>query len=176
MITIEQVEILREKAHVSYDEAKAALEATNGDLLDAVIHLERQGKIPPTGGFYSGEKAPEAAPVQTNERSQRRTRETFGGLLSRLGKALMHLLRKGNINTFEILRHEESKAVFPVTVLALLVIFMFPPTAFFLILGMFFGFRYRFNGPDLGKSAVNDPMEQVAEAAEELKNNITIKE
>ena len=176
MITIEQVETLRAKANVSYDEAKAALEAVNGDLLDAVILLERQGKIPQSGGFYSGEKTPEAAPTQTNERTNRRTRETFGGLLSRLGRAFSRLVHKGNTNSFEILRHDETKAEFPVTVLALLAIIAFPATVFFLILGMFLGFRYRFNGPDLGKSTVNDPIDQVADAAEELKNNISAKD
>lgn len=33
MITLEQVEKLREKANISYDDAKAALEATNGILI-----------------------------------------------------------------------------------------------------------------------------------------------
>lgn len=175
MITIEQVETLREKAHVSYDEAKAALEATNGDLLDAVILLERQGKIPPSGGFYSGEKAPGQTEAP-DKKTHRHTRETFGGLMARLGRALANLVRKGNANSFEILRHDESKAEFPVTVLALLLIFAFPMTVFLLILGMFFGFRYRFNGPDLGKSTVNDPIDEVANAALELKKNISEKD
>lgn len=60
MITLEQVEKLREKANVSYDEAKAALEAANGDMLEALINLEKQGKVvPPEGGGYyrsTGEK------------------------------------------------------------------------------------------------------------------------
>jgi hypothetical protein len=46
MITIEQVEKIRERANVSYEDARAALEATDGDMLEAMIHLEKQGKIP----------------------------------------------------------------------------------------------------------------------------------
>ena len=45
MEMIEKVERLREKANVSYEEAKAALEQTGGDLLDAIVLLERQGKV-----------------------------------------------------------------------------------------------------------------------------------
>ena len=47
MVTLEQVELLRTKADVTYEEARQALEATNGDLLDAVVLLEIQGKVRP---------------------------------------------------------------------------------------------------------------------------------
>ena len=40
-VTLEQVEALRARAAVSYEEARAALEANGGDLLDALIALER---------------------------------------------------------------------------------------------------------------------------------------
>ena len=55
MVTLEMVEKLREKSNVSYDEAKTALEASNGDLLDAIVLLERKGKVAPpaSGGRYS---------------------------------------------------------------------------------------------------------------------------
>ena len=49
-VTLEQVERLRAHAAVSYEEARRALEACDGDLLDALILLEREGRIPPGGG------------------------------------------------------------------------------------------------------------------------------
>lgn len=54
MITIEQVEELRKRVNVSYEEAKLALEEVNGDILEAVINLEKKNKITPPegGGFY----------------------------------------------------------------------------------------------------------------------------
>ena len=39
-VTLEQVEQLRAHAAVSYEEARRALEACDGDLLDALILLE----------------------------------------------------------------------------------------------------------------------------------------
>ena len=45
MITIEQVEYLKSKANISYEEAKGLLEKYNGDMLEAVTELERAGKI-----------------------------------------------------------------------------------------------------------------------------------
>ena len=55
MIDLEKVEKLREKTGVSYEDAKEALEHSGGSLLDAIIYLEKQGKVntPPGGGFYS---------------------------------------------------------------------------------------------------------------------------
>jgi hypothetical protein len=48
------VEKLRERANVSYEDAKLALDACGGDMLEAVIYLEKQGKTaPPAGGFYA---------------------------------------------------------------------------------------------------------------------------
>ena len=48
-VTLEQVEALRARAEVSYEEARAALEDSGGDLLDALISLERAGKLRPDG-------------------------------------------------------------------------------------------------------------------------------
>ena len=42
---LEMVEKLREKANVSYEEANAALEACDWDLLDALLMLESQGRL-----------------------------------------------------------------------------------------------------------------------------------
>ena len=46
----DQVEKLKEKAGVSFEEARAALEATGGNLLEAMLWLERQGKTAPSPG------------------------------------------------------------------------------------------------------------------------------
>ena len=44
MDNFEKVEKLRERASVSYEEAKAALEESGWDILDAMVLLEKQGK------------------------------------------------------------------------------------------------------------------------------------
>ena len=41
----EMVEKLREKANVTYEEAKDALEASDWDLLDALLMLESKGRL-----------------------------------------------------------------------------------------------------------------------------------
>ena len=49
-VTIEKVDKLVERADVSYEVAKEALESVNGDMLDAVILLEREGRLGPNAG------------------------------------------------------------------------------------------------------------------------------
>ncbi|HBR33541.1 MAG TPA: ubiquitin, partial [Firmicutes bacterium] len=57
MVNFEQVQKLRDRANISYEEAKKALEETNGDLLQAMINLEKQNKIkaPEAGGYYNSQ-------------------------------------------------------------------------------------------------------------------------
>lgn len=180
MTTLEQVEKLREKANVSYDEAKAALEAANGDLLEALIYLEKQGKVnaPAGGGYYSSERTGAENQVPFNQYSYQQPNrncnsgESFSSFMKRLGNFCLKIIRKGNTNYFEVLKGEESKALFPVTVLVLLLIFTFWVTIPLIIIGLFFGFRYRFSGPDFNANTVNDAMNSAADAAENLKNSI----
>ena len=48
-ITLEQVGKLKDFADVSFADAKAALEASGGDLLEALVWLEQAGKISASG-------------------------------------------------------------------------------------------------------------------------------
>ena len=184
MTTLEQVEKLRAMANVSYDEAKAALDAANGDLLEAVIYLEKQGKVntPSGGGYYSSEKTsdPNAGAYKTQYWEKQTNNcnggENFTSLIKKLGRFFLKLIRKGNANSFEVLKDQESKASAPVTAFALLLIFTPWITIPLLIIGLFFGFRYRFIGPDLSGNTVNTAMNSAADAAVNLKKSMEDKE
>ena len=45
MNNVEMIEKLMEKADVTYEEAKGVLESLNWNLLDALIALEKEGKM-----------------------------------------------------------------------------------------------------------------------------------
>jgi len=49
-VTIEKVERLMDRADVGYEVAREALETANGDLLEAIIELEKDGKFGPNAG------------------------------------------------------------------------------------------------------------------------------
>ncbi len=46
-INLEQIDELRKRANVSYEDAKNALEQNSGDLIAALVYLEKQNKIKP---------------------------------------------------------------------------------------------------------------------------------
>ncbi len=178
MVTLEQVEKLREKADISYHEAKAALEKTNGDILEAIINLEEEKRIPgPEGGGYFRTRAQQQRPGAGGDRRDREETKqdssaSFMELIGRFFRWCGKIIEKGNRNNFEINKDGIRVMAFPVTVLAILLIFIFWVVVPLIILGLFFGYRYRFSGPDLGKEKVNQAFDSAAKAVEDLKREV----
>ncbi|HZK01902.1 MAG TPA: DUF4342 domain-containing protein [Anaerovoracaceae bacterium] len=177
MITLEQIEKLREKANVSYDDARNILEKTNGDILEALIELEKQGKVTPPegGGYYSSNKG--GADSDSNAKSTsddyNSNRESLGYLIRKFVRFFGKVIHKGNINSIEVLKDGEIKTTFSITVLVLLAISFFWITIPLAVIGLFLGYRYKFKGPDLGKDNVNNAMNYAADAAENLKKSFS---
>lgn len=166
-ITLEQVERLREKANVSYARAKEALEYSGGNLLDALIYLEEQGAIPrPEGAYYSTRSDAPPQPDDTLVVS-RETDQCGGEERPKVGifRRIRYLLLD---NELEIWRKNQPITSMPVLILVLLVVVAFWVTLPLLILGLFFGFRYRFCGPDLERDSINSVMDNMADNASNL--------
>lgn len=167
-ITLEQVERLREKADVSYGQAKQALEYSGGNLLDALIYLEEQGAIPrPQGAYYStrSQTPPPPPPQPTAPTEQPKAKGCRKGGLRRLFQKVRRLLLE---NELEIWRKEQPVTSMPILILVVLVLFAFYVTLPVLILGLFLGFRYQISGPDLEDEAFNGMMGNVADTAADL--------
>lgn len=171
-ITLEQVERLREKADVSYAQAKEALEYSGGNLLDALIYLEEKGAIPrPEGAYYSTRGESTASTQESRAdvlpelvREEKRARPKIG-IFRRIRYALLD-------NELEIWRRDQPVTALPVLILILLLVFAFWVTVPLLILGLFLGFRYRFSGPDLERDSINDVMGSVADGAVGLSRQV----
>ena len=158
----EMVEKLRTKANVSYEEAKAALEASDWDMLDALVLLENEGKV---------KDAPEAKEYTTQEKKEFNwntknvdMKDTFSGALSKLWAWVKKMFQKGNNNQFVITRKGEELIAMPITVLALLLICFWPFSLIVLFVGLFLGARYSFRGPDIN-GRVNDFMGKAQDKA-----------
>ena len=158
MDRFEMVEELCAKTNVSYEKAKTVLESTNWDLLEALVLLEGEGKA--KSGTESAVSAPE-----------KEERRTHAGWFDRLCGAAGKLVRQGNAITFEV--HRGGKLVFslPLTVLVLLLVFMFWCVVPLAIVGLFFNYRYSFRGGQVSES-VNRAMEKASGIAENIKNNV----
>ena len=158
----EMVEKLRAKANVSYEEAKAALEKSDWDMLDALVLLENEGKV---------KDAPEAKEYTTQEKKEFNwntknvdVKDTFSSALSKLWAWVKKLFQKGNGNQFVITRRGEELVSMPITVLILLLICFWPFSLIVLFVGLFLGARYSFRGPDIN-SNVNEFMNKAQDKA-----------
>lgn len=178
MVTLEQVEKLREYAQITYEEAKAALEETDGDILEAIVNLEKDGKITrPEGGSFSSKNSQQDQGEKRSSESYSKEASkpkgtSFGETVGKFFKWLGDIISKGNRNSLDVMKDQEKVLSIPVTILAILLIFTFWITIPLLVVGLFLGYRYKIIGPELGKDQVNRAMDTVADAAENLKKEV----
>ncbi len=156
-ITLEQVEQLRSKADISYTRAKEALSRSGGNLLDALIFLEDSGDIPrPEETRYSTRPSlPSASPPPEPEAAEPGEKP---GLLTWLRRILLD-------NELEIWHRDDPVTALPVLIVILLILFLPLVSIPLLVLGLFFGFRYRFAGPELDREDINEAMFAAADTA-----------
>lgn len=176
-ISLEMVERLKEKANVSYKQAKEALEYSGGNLLDALIYLEEKGAIPREEQSYfstRGETPPPPPPAEPlpaqlpaggkKQKASRQPRTGRGGV-----RRFFTALRRWLVdNELEIWRRDQPVTALPVLILVLLLCCAPHITIPVLVLLLFLGFRYRFSGPDLERDQINGVMGDLADTANHL--------
>ena len=170
-LTVEQVEKVRRYAQVTFEEARTALEQAGGSPLDAVILLEKQGRVPPPrGGAGAGStKLGTPPPEEENTGSgqavpARRPRPKRRRYTSReVGDAVKSFLRNCTKISVDIWRGEDLLVGIPLIVCVLLFIvapYVMVPLA---VLGLILRCRYHFSGWDWNTAAINQAMDQVTE-------------
>ena len=163
MDTFEKVEKLREKANVTFEEAKAALEEANWDLLDAMIILERQGKAEERRESYSTRENADLMVVDQPEKKETKRGNAFTDKL----KVLWH---KSLENYFVIERGDDVLINIPICVFVLILLFTWHVTLIIMVVALFFGCRYSFKGADEMKLA-NEVCDKASEAADKVKES-----
>ncbi len=88
MENIEKIDAVRERMDVSYEEAKQALEATNWDVIEAIIKIEQDEKSRKEEVFVRG---------------------------SELVEKVKEIVRKGNINRLKVKQDDKILVEIPVT-------------------------------------------------------------
>lgn len=86
-ITLEKVDLIKERTGVSYTEAKEALEASDGDVVDALVYIENKKKT--KGAFYQ-------------------TKEEFINWIK-------DIINKGNVTRIRIKKDDTTLVDLPVT-------------------------------------------------------------
>lgn len=178
----EMTEKLVEKTGTTFEEAKAALEASGWDMLDAVILLEKQGKTAAKSGSYTSKagKAPadEAVELEDLEDSYDKSRFKHAKDGSGEGKdGFRRFLEKARIFLFEnklLVFNEKGKEIvsMPILFAGLIFLFAFWLVLILVMLSLVKGWRYRFSGKDLGKDSVNGVADAVGDAVEKMGKDI----
>ncbi len=163
---MEMVEKLRKSANVTFEEARDALERANWDLLDAMIELERQGKIKPGARYDTGSDEKETRTVYVNRESDwDKFRKSFKDVCRKLCKNDLQATRDGQ----QLLR-------LPILIALLLLCVAFWVLLPLMLVSLFFGWRYSFCGPDFQNSKINEAMGKATDAAEDIKKTLTEEE
>ena len=145
MDKLEKVERLREHANVSYEEAKAALEQANDDLLDAMVILERQGKVgAPESKTYSTSYEEQKQYLSVQEKVDEQNRAyTFGQTV----KGIFLIVKDFVLHTnFLITREGKTIFAMPTWALVLILLLTIEVSLPIMLIAMLFKVRYHFEG------------------------------
>lgn len=174
MDELEKVERLRERANVSYEEAKKALEECNGDMLDAMVYLEKQGKVKQPGqtSYSTQYEEPINLSKETKESgSTSGIKDAFNRFFSWCGR----VIDKGNHTYFKVDRRGENIINVPVTLFVIAMLLFFWALVWVLLIGLFLECRYSFEGVSEVQIDINKAMDKAADTADKIKNEFTDK-
>ena len=195
MENYQKVEQLVNKAGCSYEDAKTALEGCEWDMLDAVISLERDGKISKETAEQKTEEPIEIIPEVSADKvsgnnSQQITyvyAEGQGGnnaggentdnsqkepkgvrkLWNRIKSILMN-------NRMLVVKSNGQQIVdLPIVIPLIALIAFFWATLILAGVAMVFGCRFHFEGEDLGKTTINNTMDKATDYAEKVRNDFS---
>ena len=202
MTDFKMIEMLVEKENVSFEEARDALRAADGDLVDAIVYLERKSKeeaAQPVGaGEQTSESAddnPQAEMAYSNTADNKKNmteddgadqikggesmKEETGTSKNKKNSSVQSIrdfFRKAkNIlvnNSLSITRNGEEKGRIPAWLLAIILVCCFRFSVAVLIVSLFLGFRYSFVGKD-DLSKANEVMDKAGDIAENLKTSLS---
>ncbi|WP_297635032.1 ubiquitin [uncultured Clostridium sp.] len=159
MENLKLVEKLREKTDISYEEAKDALENNDWDILDAVLSLERQGKIkkPTIDIFYTNEEIVrenlDLYKEENYKEGEKKNNPT--GFFEAICRGIDTL----NNIFFEIKKENKVLLKVPLTVLLVLLFFGFWILVPAIIVGLFFDLEFSIEAKNIDKTKVNQTNE-----------------
>ena len=194
MDNYQKVEQLVNKAGCSYEDAKAALEACGWDMLDAVISLEREGKVNKETAEQKAEEPIEIIPEVSADKvagsSSQQITYTYDDSSSgnsdkagntgkadgtgkrgrRLWKRIKSILMNNRMVVFKSSGQQIMDLPIVIPVIALIAFFW--ATLIVAVVAMIFGCRFHFEGEDLGKTNINSTMDKATDYAEKVRNDL----
>jgi NACalpha-BTF3-like transcription factor len=138
---LEKIDLLRQRANVSYEEAKEALEKFNYDLVEALIYLEKQNKIKTSKINCKGSKFVEY------------TKE---------------LIRKGDKTRFIIKKSDTTVLNIPVTVAAIATVAAMPFAIAGIALALITDHKIKFEKADGEDIKINKVFDKISKEVHDM--------
>jgi hypothetical protein len=166
-ITLEKIDSLRERANVSYADAKAALEANDGNMIDAIIYLESENRTVYDRAKREDSRRKERARYEEKKEKYRSQADDIAGSAKKLFK---------NLNETRVVMYNDDRVIFDVSMTITLVstLFFFPFALGVFVIGLLTGNRFKV----IRKDKKSDPLNDVLEKAAKVSQNVaeTLKE
>jgi hypothetical protein len=133
-ITIEQIDLIMERANVTYAEAKIALEQTNGDVVEALLFLEKEQKI--------------------KAKSEPKN-------FSKKGEKITSFIEKLNATSFIMRKKERTFIDIPLSVAIILIACTFYISIIGILAAVVFGARLEFKGENEVAEKINSTIDHI---------------
>ena len=193
MTNKEMVDKIVEKLGITREQAEQALEMHGGDLLDAMIYVERTYKNGndyasssfSTNANYSAHTAPEQQSVNFNQQAYTNPNTGFnqGGFnvngqknpslnAKSFGDTVKEILNFLVNNGISIYHNEKELVTVPILVWLVLFFSSISTLVMVMFITMFFNVRYSFKGSELGNSKINGAMSGIYMFVQSLKARI----
>lgn len=173
-----RAELVRDKTGVTFEEARTALEASGYDVLDAVVLLERQGKTARQTASYTTTST--AADAQAHEEMTQAQSDFeastkpsgFSVAFGRFMDWVKRVLRRSVEISFVVSRRGSQLFSVPLLLFVVLAVFAFWVVIPLLVIGLFFEFRYSFDGVGTVTVDVNEWSRKASDGVDHLKRDV----
>ena len=135
-INLETIDALRDRTQVSYSKAKEALEASDGDLVEAIIYLEKKG--------YTSTK-------NTNEKK------------GEFKKNTKSFFKKMNRINFDLLKKGKTTLRLPLAIFLLTLLLAFPFVVMGLLIAIALGYKIEFTKDGQQIKEINDSLNNISD-------------
>lgn len=144
-ITLEKIDLLIDRANVTYAQAKEALESTDGDLVEALIYLEKNAKIKEPKKNFS---------KQMEEKT------------SSFGQDVRNFINDINKNSFKIQKSGKVYINLPLLIAALLIICSMPFSIILFAILLIAGYKINITKEDGSKVDINKKVQDAVDKFE----------
>lgn len=170
MTNQEMIQKLVDKANVTEEAAKQALENSNWDLLDAMLYLEKNSpeqNVTASSGYSGNQRSEEDV---SSDQAQKA--DEYGSFSWYMGKVVgvLEKLLKGSVQ-YDIVISKRGNDILslPIIIFLLFLIFSFSGIIVLMVIGLFFDLHYRIDAEGSISESINIGLDKIYDAVQSIK-------